>query len=363
MALALRIASAPRCATAYRPSSRKQVVVRAGFCNVHAGLVRTFTPSPYGNKQWAGTASGFNAKISRHATTRRAVNDEAVSAKEATQEAVETVREAGSNILSDVTKRANEMGEAAKDTSNQAASATKEAVDKTATKAGEAAKDAYTNLGGLINGVEMPSVKLSSGHSIPVMGLGTWKAEPGEVKAAVETAIRMGYRHVDCAKDYGNEHEVGEALATIFSEGVVKREELFITSKLWNTDHGDAVAGAKESLKKLQLDYMDLYLIHWPASGWPHPPDATSSYISTTWASMESLAHAGLARSIGVSNLSVAKMGELLKACTIKPSVNQVESHPYWRNNAVRSFCNDNGVHMTAYASLGTPRDGSGVRW
>ncbi|KAG1671632.1 hypothetical protein FOA52_006863 [Chlamydomonas sp. UWO 241] len=224
----------------------------------------------------------------------------------------------------------------------------------TATKSGKAAEDGYKNLGGVINGVAMPSVQLSSGHSMPIMGLGTWKSAPGEVKAAVETAIRMGYRHIDCAKDYANEHEVGEALSVIFSEGIVSRDELFITSKLWNTDHNNVEAAVKESLEKLQLDYLDLYLIHWPGSGWPHPPDVTTPY-ATIWASMEAMVPAGLARSIGVSNLSVVKMGEVLEACTIKPAVNQVEAHPYWRNDALLAFCAGHGVHVTAYSALGSP--------
>ncbi|KAG1659176.1 hypothetical protein FOA52_007557 [Chlamydomonas sp. UWO 241] len=223
-----------------------------------------------------------------------------------------------------------------------------------------AAAAAYTNTGGLINGVPMPTAKLSSGHSMPLIGLGTWKSARGEVKAAVEAAIRMGYRHIDCAEVYQNEHEVGEALSVIFSEGVVTRAELFITSKLWNSDHAPerVEAAARHSLKALQLDYLDLYLIHWPSSGWPLP-SVTPPYAST-WASMEALVGAGLVRSIGVSNLSARKMGELLKVCTIPPTVNQVEAHLYWRNAALLAFCTRHSVHVTAYSPLGSP-DSAGI--
>ncbi|GFR45269.1 hypothetical protein Agub_g6375, partial [Astrephomene gubernaculifera] len=114
-----------------------------------------------------------------------------------------------------------------------------------------------------------PSAKLLSGYSIPLVGLGTWKSAKGEVGAAVATALRQGYRHIDCAKIYQNEHEVGEALSAVLSEGVVRREEVFITSKLWNSDHEPSrvEAACRRTMEDLRVSYLDLYLMHWPVSG------------------------------------------------------------------------------------------------
>mmetsp|Transcript_21207 Transcript_21207/g.63526 ORF Transcript_21207/g.63526 Transcript_21207/m.63526 type:complete len:522 (-) Transcript_21207:302-1867(-) len=214
---------------------------------------------------------------------------------------------------------------------------------------------AYTNLGGVINGVPMPVAKLNSGYSMPLVGLGTWKSERGEVKSAVEAAIRMGYRHIDCASVYQNEGEVGEALDVIQKEGIVPRDDLFITSKLWNTEHlpSRVIEACRRSLKALQLDYLDLYLVHWPASG-PPEPGLVHKYTAT-WSAMEELVSSGLVRSIGVSNLSVVKLDALFQECAIRPAVNQVEAHPYWRNDHLRAFCAARDVHMTAYSPLGSP--------
>lgn len=174
-------------------------------------------------------------------------------------------------------------------------------------------------------------------------------------------AVRAGYRHIDCASIYQNEHEVGQALAEVLSEGVVSRQQLFITSKLWNTDHApDRVAAAcRKTLADLRLSYLDLYLIHWPVTPTPGPelvPD-----IGTTWVAMEALVREGLVRSIGVSNFSATKLQRLLlcPARVVAPAVNQVEVHPYFRNDALIAWCRGHGIHVTAYSPLGSPDSGA----
>ncbi|KXZ56565.1 hypothetical protein GPECTOR_1g507 [Gonium pectorale] len=200
-----------------------------------------------------------------------------------------------------------------------------------------------------------PSARLLSGFSIPLVGLGTWKSAKGEVGAAVATALRQGYRHIDCARIYQNEHEVGEALAAVLSEGVVRREEVFITSKLWNTDHEPSrvEAACRRTMEDLRVSYLDLYLMHWPVSGNSGPEVVPA--LEDTWAAMEALVRGtrGLVRTIGVSNFSIVKLERLLKKARIVPAV--VQAHPYWRNDALRRWAADRGIHLTAYSPLGSP--------
>lgn len=166
---------------------------------------------------------------------------------------------------------------------------------------------------------------------MPVVGLGTWKSPPGEVKAAVKHALRTGYRHLDCARIYKNEKEVGEGIAESIREGVVQREQIWVTSKLWNSDHAAAnVAKAcAATLEDLQLDYLDLYLVHWPVTGEAGP--SLSPPMSETWAAMEKLVAEGKVRSIGVSNFSLKKLRDMAPYAKIMPAVNQVELHPLLR--------------------------------
>jgi aldehyde reductase len=216
---------------------------------------------------------------------------------------------------------------------------------------------------------KVPLIKLNNGKEIPAFGLGTWKSKPGEVTQAVKDAIDAGYRHIDCAYFYENEAEVGAALREKLAGGAVKREELFITSKLWPSFmRPDLVEPTlKESLKNLGLDYLDLYLIHWPAALQeggallPKRPDhdvlsvfSNVDYVDT-WKAMEDAAKKGLTKSIGVSNFSKRQLERVLEIATIKPVNNQIECHPYLNQTKLIAFCKSKDIAVTAYSPLGSP--------
>ncbi|XP_067656994.1 aldo-keto reductase family 1 member B7-like isoform X2 [Haliotis asinina] len=215
----------------------------------------------------------------------------------------------------------------------------------------------------------VPVVSLSNGKSMPVLGLGTWQSTKGEVAEAVKAAIDCGYRHIDCAWLYGNEAEVGQAIKAKIDEGTIKREDLFITTKLWNTFHRpDLVEGSmKGSLDLLRLSYVDLYLIHWPFgfkedTGELMPRNADNTIALSdvdyldTWKAMESLVEKGLTRSIGVSNFNSEQIQRILQMEGLKyaPVNNQVEINPYNTSDKLISFCREKGIVVTAYSPLGS---------
>lgn len=209
-------------------------------------------------------------------------------------------------------------------------------------------------------------------HDMPQLGLGTWKSKPGEVYEAVKEAIHLGYRHIDCAHIYGNEAEIGQALEEAITDGV-KREDLWITSKLWNdSHHPENVRPALETtLKNLRLDYLDLYLMHWPVAQksdvvYPKTADDLISLddlpVLDTWGGMEECVDNDLVRYIGVSNFSAHKLQQLLDQARIKPAMNQVELHPYLQQSDLLGFCMDNHIHVTAYSPLGSSDRPDGMK-
>lgn len=211
-------------------------------------------------------------------------------------------------------------------------------------------------------------LELNNGLKMPVMGFGTWKAKAeGEAAAAVFEAIKAGYRHLDCAYVYGNEKEVGEGIKKALEELGIKREDLFITSKLWNTRHNpqDVEPSVKESLALLGLEYLDLYLIHWPhayrrgGSNFPLQENGIPFFdedvtILQCWGAMEKLVEQGLVKSIGVSNFNTNQLREVLDNGKIKPVTNQVERHPYLNQAKLNAFCKAEGITITAYSPLGS---------
>ncbi len=211
----------------------------------------------------------------------------------------------------------------------------------------------------------MKKIHFSNGDLFPEIGLGTWLSKSGEVGAAVIHALKAGYRHIDCAYIYGNEKEIGEAFAYAFENGIVKREELFVTSKLWNSyHHPESVEPAiRKTLTALQLDYLDLYLIHWPlvfAKGHNQARSAEDLLstnevpLADTWKAMEELKANGLTRHIGVSNFSIPKLEQLISQSQTIPEVNQIEIHPYFSQEKMIEFCHKNNIIVTAYSPLGS---------
>jgi len=208
--------------------------------------------------------------------------------------------------------------------------------------------------------------KLNTGNDIPALGLGTWQSGPGEVRNAVFYALSMGYKHIDAAYCYGNEDEVGQGINDAFLSGV-RRSDIFVTSKLWCTYHSRPEVGLDKSLKSLKLDYVDLFLMHWPVAmnpegnddRFPKLPDGSRDLIKSwshidTWLGMEKLLKTGKVKAIGVCNYSLRYLEELLPKVNIIPAVNQIENHPSLPQQEIVNFCNSKGIHITAYSPLGS---------
>jgi diketogulonate reductase-like aldo/keto reductase len=195
----------------------------------------------------------------------------------------------------------------------------------------------------------MEMMKLYNGISIPAPGYGTWQTPDGDVAVAgVREAINCGYRHIDTAAIYGNEVSVGKGIA----ESGIAREELFVTSKVWNKERGyeTTLAAFEKTLKDLGLDYLDLYLIHWPAAS--HQFDNWEEINLGTWKAMTELYQAGRIKSIGVSNFKPRHL-EALMNTEVKPMVNQIEFHPGFLQKETVSFCKENGILIEAWSPLG----------
>lgn len=208
---------------------------------------------------------------------------------------------------------------------------------------------------------------------MPILGLGTWKSAPGEVYEAVKTALDAGYRHVDCAPIYGNEPEVGQAFDETFGDGDVSRDDVWVTSKLWNDAHApeDVRPALESTLEDLRLETIDLYLMHWPVAlkpdtSMPQSPDDLVSLdeqpLSETWAAMEELVDDGLARHIGVSNFNIPKLQTILDGARIAPEMNQIELHPYLQQPEMLAFAQEHDIHLTAYSPLGSKDRPEGMK-
>ena len=221
-----------------------------------------------------------------------------------------------------------------------------------------------------IDPTTIPQRTLYTGAAMPAIGLGTFGSDhvtPAQVASAVKGATAAGYRHFDCASVYSNEAEVGAALEEI-QQGGVKREELWITSKLWNDKHAedDVIASCRKSLADLRLKYLDLYLVHWPFPNF-HPPgcDVTSRsadatpYIHEnymkTWRKMEELVDFGLVRHIGTSNMTIPKLKLVLQDARIKPAVNEMELHPHFQQPELFRFVVESGIQAIGYCPIGSP--------
>jgi D-xylose reductase len=217
------------------------------------------------------------------------------------------------------------------------------------------------------------TLRLTNGDKLPMVGLGLWKIERSKTGSTVEEAARVGYRHFDSAYDYGNEPESGEGLRNVLRSRICRREDLWITSKLWNTYHEPQHVrpALEQSLKHLRLDYLDLYLIHFPIAlkfvpfderypaGWFADPNAPNPHmepirvpIADTWGAMEELVQTGLVRNIGVCNFGVSLLRDLLPYAKIAPAVMQVETHPYLTQEKLLRFCRDEGIAVTAFSPL-----------
>jgi len=222
-----------------------------------------------------------------------------------------------------------------------------------------------------VNPARVPFRTTNTGDRIPAVGLGTFGSDKygaEEIAEAVKTAVELGYRHIDCASVYGNEKEIGAALRKVLETGLVQREDLWITSKVWNDMHGpgNVLVSCARTLRDLQLEYLDLYLIHWPFPNYHAPgcdvdarnPDSRpyihEDYMAT-WRQMERLSKAGLVRNIGTSNMTIPKMKLLLRDCSIRPACSEMELHPHFQQEDLFRFTLENGIVPIGYCPIGSP--------
>lgn len=220
------------------------------------------------------------------------------------------------------------------------------------------------------------ALTLPDGGLFPAVGLGTWKLPKPVAPRLVPEALRLGYRHLDCACDYGNEAEVGAGIAAALRDGLCRREDLWVTSKLWNTYHEPkhVRAACERSLRDLRLEVLDLYLVHFPIAlafvpfdvryppEWLFDPKADRPAMkpinvpyADTWGAMEELQRAGLVKRIGVCNLNISLLRDLLSSCSIRPAVHQIELHPYLTQPRQLRFCQQEQIAVTAFSPLGAP--------
>ena len=219
-----------------------------------------------------------------------------------------------------------------------------------------------------VNPEMVPKKRLRSGAAMPAIGLGTFGSDAFSAKqiaAAVTAAAGLGYRHFDCASVYGNEKWIGEALRGITSGGI-PREHLWVTSKLWNDSHDDVRSSCERTLADLQLDYLDLYLVHWPFTHY-HPPgcEVTSRSCNAgpyqherymkTWCQMERLVARGMVRHIGTSNMTIPKLELLLGDCSVAPAVNQMEIHPHFQQPELFDYLVSRDVVPVGFCPMGSP--------
>jgi len=196
---------------------------------------------------------------------------------------------------------------------------------------------------------------------MPQIGFGTWLAPRGRIYESTKVALDLGYRHIDEAWCYQNEAEVGKACAEKIRDGTITRDALWMTTKLWNNFHRPELVreGCLDSMTKLGVDYLDLFLIHFPVSFVPGCTEASSAdqvenvLLADTWKAMESLVQEGLVRNIGVSNFEIPELEEVKAAATMPISCNQFETHPYYQRNDLLAYCKENGIAVTAHTSMG----------
>jgi len=219
---------------------------------------------------------------------------------------------------------------------------------------------------------KVPQVKLFDGTLVPAVGLGTFASDnytADVVAEAVGGALRAGYRFIDCASVYRNEAEIGKEIADFMAETGVKREELFITSKVWNDMHGkgDVLISCAKSLKDLQIDQLDIYFVHWPYPNYHAPgcdgdsrnPDSkpfTVERFMAVWRQMEKLVDMGLTKYIGMSNMTIPKMELVLPLCRIKPAMIEMEIHPSFQQEELYRYCMERDIQVIGYSPLGSPK-------